>query len=73
MYSIKKCVCNLFDKSNCVIHIRILNEALNLGLVLKKVHRIIQFKQRKRLKSYIDRNTKLRTKAKNDFEISFLG
>ena len=35
---------------------------------LKKVHRIIQFNQKEWLKPYIDKNTKLRTEAKNDFE-----
>ena len=31
-------------------------------------HGAIQFNQKAWLKSYIDMNTKLRTKAKNDFE-----
>ena len=37
-------------------------------MILKKVHRIIQFNQEAWLKPYIDINTELRTKAKNDFE-----
>ena len=36
-----------------VIHIRALKQALNHGLKLKKVHRIIQFKQKAWLKIYI--------------------
>ena len=39
--------------------------------MLKKVHRVIQFNQKGQLKPYIDMNTKLRTKAKNDFEKYF--
>ena len=39
-----------------------LKEALNNGLRLKKVHRIIQFKQKAWLKVYIDMNTELRKK-----------
>ena len=33
------------DKEKYVIHIRVLEKALNHGLVFKKVHRIIQFNQ----------------------------
>ena len=36
-----KLVCNLHDKKNCVIHIRALKQALNHGLVLKQVHKVI--------------------------------
>ena len=41
---LNKLVCNLYDKNN-VVHIRALKEALNHGLVFKKVHRVIQFNQ----------------------------
>ena len=65
-----KLVCNLYDKKNYVFHIRSLKQALNYGLILKKVHRVIQFNHAW-LKSYIDMNTKLRKQAKNDFEKYF--
>ena len=55
-------------KTNYVIHIRNLKQALNQGLVLKKVHRVIKFSQNALLKPYIYMNTKLRKKAKNNFE-----
>ena len=55
----------------CVVHIRTLKQALNNGLVLKKVHRTIEFNQEAWLKPYIDMNTELRKKAKNDFEKDF--
>ena len=66
---IKKCinVCNSYDKKEYVVHIRALKEALNHGLMLKKVHRVIHFYQEAWLKQYIEMNTKLRTKANNDF------
>ena len=58
-------------KKNYVIHIRALKQALNHGLIFKKVHRVIQFNQEAWLKPYIDMNTELRTEAKNDFEKDF--
>ena len=63
-----KLVCNLFNKKKYVAHINSLKQALNHGLELKKIHRIIEFNQEAWLKHYIDTNTKLRKAAKNDFE-----
>ena len=42
---VKKLVCSIEDKENYVVHIRALKQALNHGLILKKVHRMIQFNQ----------------------------
>ena len=67
----QKLVCNLRDKKKCVVHISILKQALNHGLKLKKVHRVIEFNQEAWLKKYIDINTELRKKASNDFEKDF--
>ena len=67
----KKLACNIHDKENYVVHIRTLKQALNHGLILKRVDRVIQFNQTTWLKPYIDMNTKLRTVAKNDFDKDF--
>ena len=67
----KKLACNLYDKKSYVVHIRSLKQALNHGLILKKVHRVIQFNQEAWLKPYIDMNTEKRIEAKNDFEKDF--
>ena len=45
-----KLVCNLYDKSNYVVHIRSLRHTLNHGLILKKVRRVIKFNQESWLK-----------------------
>ena len=64
----KKLVANLHDKTDYVIYIRNLKQALNYGLVFKKVHRVIEFNQKFVLKQYIGVNCELRKEAKNDFE-----
>ena len=58
-------------KRKYVIHIRALKQALNHGLILKEVNRVIKFNQEAWLKPYIDMNTKLRKEAKNEFEKDF--
>ena len=50
---IRKCnklVCNIHDKKNYVVHIRALKQALNRGLIFKKVHKVIRFNQKEWLK-----------------------
>ena len=68
---VEKLVPNLRDKKNYVIHIQALNQALQHGLRLDRIHREIEFDQLPRLKTYIDFNTQLRTTATNDFEKDF--
>ena len=67
----KKLVCNLLNKKKYVVHINLLKQALNHGLKLKKIHRVIEFNQKAWLKPYIDMNTELRKVADNDFEKDF--
>ena len=57
---VEKVVATLHDKTEYVIHIRNLKQALNLGLVFKKVHKVIKFKQNAWLKPYISMNTDLK-------------
>ena len=68
---VEKLVANLYDKIEYIVHIRNLKQALNHGLVLKNVHRVIKFNQKDWLKPYIEMNTKLRQKTKNNFEKDF--
>ena len=61
---VEKLITNLHDKTEYVIHRRNLKQALNHGLVLKKVNRRIQFNQIAWLKSYIDLNIKVKKNKK---------
>lgn len=67
----KKLLLTLDDKKEYVLHYRMLKCALRHGLVLKKVHKVLQFQQSPWLKTYIELNTKLRTEALNEFEKNF--
>ena len=61
---VKKLIPTLSNKQNYVLHYRNLQLYLDLGLKLKKVHRVLQFDQSQWLKQYIDFNTQKRTNAK---------
>ena len=67
----EKIVCNLHNERKYVVHIESLKQALNHGLKLKKMHRIIEFNQEAWLKPYIDMNTELRKVMENDFKKDF--
>ena len=54
----------LIIKKNYVVRIKALKQPLNHRLILKKVHRVIQFNQRAWLKSYINMNTELKKETK---------
>ena len=66
---VKNLATNLHDKTEHIIYIKNLKQALNHGLILKKVHKVIN--QNTWLKPYIDMNTKLTKKVKNNFEKDF--
>ena len=68
---VKKLVTDLYYKRKYVIHIRALQQALDHGLVLERIHRTIEFRQSLWMKEYIAFNTKLRPTAKNDFKKDF--
>ena len=68
---IGKLIANLNDKTEYVIHIRSLKQALNHGLVLK-IHKLIKFNQNAWLKLYVDMNTVVRKKEKMVLKTFFL-
>ena len=47
---------NLNGKSRYVVHIRALKQALDHGLILERIHRVIEFEQSAWMKPYIDFN-----------------
>ena len=66
-----KLISSLQNKENYVIHERNLKQAVDAGLILKKIHRVLQFDQKPWLRQYIAFNTDKRSKATNDFEKNF--
>ena len=65
---VEELVTNLHDKAEFLIHIKNLKQTLNHGSILKKVYRVIKVNQNAWLKPYIDMDTDLRKKAKNEFD-----
>ena len=63
---VEKLVFSIEDKEKYVIYINALKQALNHGLKLTNVHGIIRFDQEAWLSPYIEVNTELRKRAKND-------
>ena len=54
-----------------MVHIKALEQALKHGLKLKKLYRVIEFRQSKWMNAYIMLNTRLRKDAYNEFEKDF--
>ena len=68
----ERMIINNTNKNNYIVHINVLKQALDHGLKLGKVHRVIEFEQEAWLKEYIDVNTELRKKAANGFEKDYV-
>ena len=62
---------SLSDKKNYTVNYITLKLYVSLGMEVKKVHRVLKFKQTKWLKPYMELNTAKRKKSRNKFEESF--
>ena len=67
----KKLICDWSDKTNYLVHYRMLKFYVRHGMIVDEVHSIISFKQSRWLEKHINFNTQRRNKAKNDFEKDF--
>ena len=56
------------NRNNYVIHCRNLQQRLELGMKLKKICRILKFKQSDWMRPYIDFNAQKRTISKSEAE-----
>ncbi|XP_060844446.1 uncharacterized protein LOC132924264 [Rhopalosiphum padi] len=68
---VKKLMATFESKKNYVVHYRNLQQAIKNGLIVEKVHRVLQFNQSPWLAEFINLNTEMRKKALNDFEKDF--
>ena len=59
------------NKNNCVINYRNLKQCLELGMKLKKIHKILKFKQKDWMRPYIDFNTHKRMISNNEADKNF--
>ena len=62
-----KLICDQTNKEYYIVHYRNLKFYIRMGMIIKKVHRIVSFEQSKWLAKYLDYNTQKRVKADSDF------
>ncbi|XP_050543406.1 uncharacterized protein LOC126906698 [Daktulosphaira vitifoliae] len=67
----KKLLSTLETKEHYVVHYLNLQQAMENGLKVEKVHKVLEFKQSRWLSKYIKLNTEMRQAATNDFEKDF--
>ena len=68
---VEKLIPNLNDKKRYIIHYENLKMYESLGMKITHIYRGIKFEESDWMKEYIDLNTNLRVKAKNEFEKDF--
>ena len=74
LVKVEKLVSSFIPKNNYVVHYKSLKQYIEMGLILKKVHRGIKFYQSCWMEPHIRKNINLRKeaqKAKNKFDVEF--
>lgn len=66
--NVEKLIPNLSNKTNYVVHYRMLKLLIEEGLVVTKVHRVLKFEQSPWMAPYIQFNTSHRKRCKSEFE-----
>ena len=59
------------DKEHYVVHFSLLQFYLEMGMKIKKIHRVIRFTQKRFLEPYVKFNSERRAQARNSFEKDF--
>lgn len=67
----KRLTANLHAKSNYKTHIMNLQQAVNHGLIIKHIHRVLRFRQKAWLKGYVEYNTRMRADTTDENMRSF--
>ena len=65
---VPKLLQTFFDKEHYVLHYKLLKLYVNLGLLVRKMHRVLQFTQNNWLTTYITLNSEKRQAVSNKFE-----
>ena len=63
---VKKLILNLYDKIRYPVHYKNLKYYLSLGMKLKKIYRVLSFKQKNWLKVFTDFNTEKRRRSNDE-------
>ena len=63
-----KLMCDVTNKQKYMMHYRVFNFYISMGMKVTKIHCVYRFKQDNWSEKYIDDNTKKRTVAKTNFE-----
>ncbi|KAL4090133.1 hypothetical protein QTP88_025032 [Uroleucon formosanum] len=68
---VKKLMATFEKKENYIVHYRNLQQAIANGIIVEKVHRVLEYSQSAWLADYIQLNTEMRKNARNAFEKDF--
>ena len=64
--NIEKLSLNLFNKEKYTIHFRLLKYFVSLGVIVKKIHSVVKFREEAFLKPFIKYHTKKRQESKSE-------